>query len=219
MRKMSLLYYQITRIIEYGNYPDRTREDFKMNQMKRTCVWVAMLTVVLAMAASAVAQDKKDTGGGFPEAAPAKKAAPAQPAGDAGSGFPAGKTEAKGAEGAAGKDATTQPADDKPGQKKPGFLDSPMIWVLGGGLVLMWIFMGRSRKKQERKRKEMIASLEKGDKVITIGGIVGTIVEARETEIVIKVNDSSRMTFARWSVRNAGEDVKADKKEDSQEQK
>ena len=89
-----------------------------MNQMKRTCVWIAMLTVVLAMAASAVAQDKKDTGGGFPTGAADKKAAPAkpdQPTGDAGGGFPTGKAETKDAKDATGKDAATQPADGQPG--------------------------------------------------------------------------------------------------------
>ena len=42
--------------------------------------------------------------------------------------------------------------------------------------------------------------------------------EARETEIVVKVDDNTRMKFARWAVRNAGQAAEDDKKKDSQEQ-
>jgi len=64
----------------------------------------------------------------------------------------------------------------------------------------------------------MIEALKKGDKVVTIGGICGTIVEAKPTEIVIKVDDNTKIKFARWAVRAAGEDAAADKKKDTNDQ-
>jgi preprotein translocase subunit YajC len=120
------------------------------------------------------------------------------------------------AEGAEGEAPATQPGS----QKKPAspFGDNIFLFVMIGGFILLYLFMSRSRKKQEKKRKEMLSQLGKGDKIITIGGIVGTIVEARDTEVVVKVSDNTRMTMARWAIRNAGEEVQDDKKSDTQEE-
>ena len=84
--------------------------------------------------------------------------------------------------------------------------------VLLGGFVLLYFWMGRSRRKQEAKRKQMIASLKKGDKIVTIGGIVGTIIEARPDEVTVKVDETSnvRMKFARWAIRGPSEEAKQD---------
>jgi preprotein translocase subunit YajC len=81
--------------------------------------------------------------------------------------------------------------------------------VLLGGFVLLYFWMGRSRRKQESKRKEMLSNLKKNDKIVTIGGIIGTVVEAKPDEITIKVDESSnvRMKFARWAVRGAAADA------------
>ena len=56
----------------------------------------------------------------------------------------------------------------------------------------------------------MLAALKKGDKVTSIGGIVGTIMDVREDEVVVKVdeNNNVRMRFARWAVRGTGDDAK-----------
>ena len=106
----------------------------------------------------------------------------------------------------------TQPATEEDGDvggDGGGFLRNmaPML-LLGGGLVLLFVFMGRGRRKQEQQRREMIANLKKGDKVTSIGGIVGTVVEVREDEITVKVdeNTNTRMRFARWAVRTIGDE-------------
>ncbi len=84
-----------------------------------------------------------------------------------------------------------------------------LLIFLGGAIVLMYVWMGRSRKKQEAKRKEMLSQLSKGDKVLTIGGIAGTVIETKGDEVVIKVDETSnvRMRFARWAIRGVGADA------------
>ena len=84
-----------------------------------------------------------------------------------------------------------------------------LLIFLGGAIVLMYVWMGRSRKKQESKRKEMLSQLSKGDKVLTIGGIAGTVIETKGDEVVIKVDETSnvRMRFARWAIRGVGADA------------
>lgn len=118
--------------------------------------------------------------------------------------------ESKPAENADSK--KTEP-DKKPG----GWMQDPntMIMVMIGGIVLLYIFMGRSKRKQAAKRKEMLGSLAKGNKITTIGGIIGTVVEVRPDEVTIKVDETNngRMHIARWAIRGVGEQAKTENPE------
>jgi preprotein translocase subunit YajC len=89
------------------------------------------------------------------------------------------------------------------------FGTSWMLLLMLGGFMVLWIFMGRSRRKQQQKRKEMLSQLKKGDKVITIGGILGTVMEVRANEISVKVDETNntRMHFARWAIQSVGEEA------------
>ncbi len=86
-----------------------------------------------------------------------------------------------------------------------------MIMIFGVLAIFMFI-TSNSRKKQQRKHQDMLSNLKKGDKVVSIGGIVGTIVECREDEIVVKTDETNntRMKFARWAIRGTGETAKED---------
>ena len=88
----------------------------------------------------------------------------------------------------------------------------PMLLGLVALMILMFWWTGRSRRRQEAKRKELLGSLKKGDKITTIGGIIGTVVEVRENEVVVKTDESSnvRTKFARWAVREVGDGPKGD---------
>ena len=84
-------------------------------------------------------------------------------------------------------------AQDQP-QQPPGFLQSPMFFPFMIGLMLLfWVVvvlpMGR---RQKREQEQMLAKLSRGAKVVTSGGIVGTIVSAKEgeDEIVIRSEDT-----------------------------
>ena len=59
-------------------------------------------------------------------------------------------------------------------------------------LFALMIFMSsRTQKKQKRQQEEMIASIGRHDRVETIGGIIGTVAELRDAEVVIKVDEST----------------------------
>lgn len=81
----------------------------------------------------------------------------------------------------------------------------------GGIMMLLPIMLGvmifmtfRSQSKEKKKRAQLISSLAKGDKVQTIGGIIGNVVEIRDTEVVIKIdeNTNTKMKFARSAIQN-----------------
>ena len=78
------------------------------------------------------------------------------------------------------------------------------MWLPLLGIMFLLIFFSFRGQRKERKRKEaMLASVKKHDKVQTIGGIMGSVVEIKPTSIVLKVDESSntRMTFARSAVQ------------------
>jgi preprotein translocase subunit YajC len=56
------------------------------------------------------------------------------------------------------------------------------------------------RKKQEKRHKETIASLKRGDKVVTIGGLKGEVARVKEDTLVLKVSETTEMEFVKKAV-------------------
>lgn len=71
-------------------------------------------------------------------------------------------------------------------------------------LVLMfaifYFLIIRPQQKRQRERNQMLENLQRGDKVVTIGGLHGTIVDLTEDKVVLKVSDNVRLTFERQAV-------------------
>ena len=83
----------------------------------------------------------------------------------------------------------------------------PMLLLL----AVMWIFMLRGKKNEQRQREEMLNTLKRGDRIQTIGGVLGTVVDVRDAEVVVKVDESSntKMTFIRSAIHRVVTDKKA----------
>lgn len=72
-----------------------------------------------------------------------------------------------------------------------------MVVLLG----VMYFMMIRPQKKRQKEEQEMRSSLEIGDEIITIGGIVGKVVTIREEDLVIETGaDRTKMKIQRWAV-------------------
>ncbi len=78
-------------------------------------------------------------------------------------------------------------------------------------IAILYFLIIRPQKKRDKEAKQMIASIAKGDKVVTIGGIHGTVVAVRETTVVIKVDDNSRVEFSKSAVSSVIEKKGASK--------
>jgi len=76
----------------------------------------------------------------------------------------------------------------------------PMIWLLPGMLLVMILFSTMSGRKEKKKRAELMSSVQKGDKVQMLGGIIGTIHEIADDEIVLNV-ETGRIRFARTALQ------------------
>lgn len=66
--------------------------------------------------------------------------------------------------------------------------------------VVFYFLLIRPQQKKQKDRNAMLSALTKGDKVVTIGGLHGTIVEITDDIVVLKVNDVTKLTFDRSSI-------------------
>ncbi|MDD3902631.1 MAG: preprotein translocase subunit YajC [Sphaerochaeta sp.] len=77
-------------------------------------------------------------------------------------------------------------------------------------IVIFYFLIIRPQKKRDKETKTMLASIKKGDKVVSIGGIHGTVVAVKETTVVVKVDDTTRLEFSRSAISSI-----VDRKSDS----
>lgn len=97
-----------------------------------------------------------------------------------------------GAPGTTGAPTTTPPA----GQ------DS-MLSILILPLTLFAIFyflVFRPQRKEQKRRMEMLSQVKKGDKVLTHAGIIGTLVNMKDDEVTVEVDDNVRIRFSRAAI-------------------
>lgn len=81
-------------------------------------------------------------------------------------------------------------------------------------LAVMYFMMIRPQKKRQKEEQEMRSSLEIGDEIITIGGIVGKVVTIREEDIVIETGaDRTKMKIQRWAINTNVTKTEQHKKE------
>lgn len=59
--------------------------------------------------------------------------------------------------------------------------------------VIMWFFMIRPQRKQQKELEKFRNALKKGDKVVTIGGIYGEVAEIKDKTVIIKVDGETKL--------------------------
>jgi len=65
------------------------------------------------------------------------------------------------------------------------------LLFIGGIFVIMYFILFREPRKRQRQQQKMIQSIKKNDKVRTVGGIIGIVVDVKDDEIVLKVDESN----------------------------
>ncbi len=84
------------------------------------------------------------------------------------------------------------------GTQQQGYLTIALYFGLF--LTIFYIFIVLPRKKQEKKHKEVLASLKRGHKVVTIGGLCGEISKIMDDAVMIKINDSTEIEFLKRAI-------------------
>ena len=97
----------------------------------------------------------------------------------------------------------------------PGGLGSTIVMMVAM-LGIFYVMLIRPENKRKKEAEQMRSSVRKGDKITTIGGIVGTVVDVKENNIVIETSaDQVRVEFAKWAISSnetAAENAKAEAK-------
>ena len=87
-----------------------------------------------------------------------------------------------------------------------------LIWTFLTFIAIFAIFyflVIMPQRKQQQEVKNMVAELKTGDEVVTNGGIIGKIIEVRETSFIIRSADKSNLEIARSAVvGRRGDEVK-----------
>lgn len=78
----------------------------------------------------------------------------------------------------------------------------PLALIVGVFVIMMYTG-SRGRKNEQKQRDSMLTNMKRGDRVETIGGILGAVVEVRDTEVVLKVDEGSntKIKFARAAIK------------------
>jgi len=93
-----------------------------------------------------------------------------------------------------------------------GIRSIPLPFLLIPIFALMLIVQMRNKKRTETAQKERLNAIKRGDRVQTIGGIIGNVVQAEESRILIKVDESNNTKI--WFARSAVGRVLGEEKTD-----
>ena len=67
-------------------------------------------------------------------------------------------------------------------------------------IVVMYFFMVRPQQKKQKEIVKWRESLKKGDKIVTVGGIYGTIAEVKDTFLLVEVDNNVKLRVDKTSV-------------------
>lgn len=82
----------------------------------------------------------------------------------------------------------------------------PMVAIIG----LMYLMVIRPQKKKEKQLQEMLKKLTVGTNIVTVGGIMGKIVNIKDDEITIESGvEKTKVKIQRWAIKDVEKTVEA----------
>jgi preprotein translocase subunit YajC len=89
------------------------------------------------------------------------------------------------------------PSGESPGSSFMSFI--PIVLMI----VIFYFILIRPSQKKEKDRKKMIEAIQKGDKVLTSGGIYGVVVSVKPEEniVILKISDGTKVEFAKSAIQ------------------
>lgn len=159
------------------------------------CVASGLASLVIGVA-TIVVQEPAGSQAAAAATAPAAAAAPADVAAPAPAAVPAKS-------GVVGEKSAAAPKKAQP--DPPGWVQFLPLAFIG---IMFYMILLRPQQKEQRRRQETLGSLKKSDKVVTTGGIVGTIADLSQDGrfVTLKVDDSTRIRFLRSAIHGLLDD-------------
>ena len=86
-------------------------------------------------------------------------------------------------------------------------------------ILIFYLLIIRPQNKKRKETEKMLSALKKGDKIVTIGGLYGTIHLVKDTTVVIKVDDNVKLEFLRSAISSVTQPSASKEVEDNSEEK
>jgi preprotein translocase subunit YajC len=98
--------------------------------------------------------------------------------------------------------ATTANAWAAGGDAQSGFAQLvPLILIM----VIFWFLLIRPQQKRVKEHRNMIEAIKKGDKVVTSGGIIGTVTDIKDNLVKVEIADNVRVQVKRDTIAGLAE--------------
>jgi len=92
-------------------------------------------------------------------------------------------------------------APQAPAQQQDGGQQGGGLLRMGGFfaivLVIMYLLMIRPQQKKDRERRELLESVRVNDQIITVGGIHGTVTAVKDKELIVRVDEKTKLRLSR----------------------
>lgn len=75
-----------------------------------------------------------------------------------------------------------------------------LIFMIIAIFAVMYFLMIRPQQRQKRQHQDMLSQLSKGDKVVTAGGIHGTVAGVKDNSVIVKIADNVKVEVSRSSI-------------------
>jgi len=67
-------------------------------------------------------------------------------------------------------------------------------------IVIFYFLLIRPQQKRAKQRNAMLGSMKKGDQIVTIGGIHGTVMELQEDTVLLRISEATKVTIDRQAI-------------------
>jgi preprotein translocase subunit YajC len=86
-------------------------------------------------------------------------------------------------------------------------------------IAIFYFLIIRPQNKKQKETRKMLSTLKKGDRIVTIGGIHGTIQSVKESSVIVRVDDTTKVEFSRSAIASVITAAREDEKPEKIEEK
>ncbi|MCX7031580.1 MAG: preprotein translocase subunit YajC [Spirochaetes bacterium] len=95
---------------------------------------------------------------------------------------------------------TAESAGGTTGTASGGMSQWGILIVMPLIILVFYFLVMRPQNKKQKDAKKLLENLRKGDRIITIGGLRGTIVSVKDDAVVLKVDDNTKLEYSKSAV-------------------
>ncbi|MFW6139053.1 MAG: preprotein translocase subunit YajC [Spirochaetota bacterium] len=92
------------------------------------------------------------------------------------------------------------PQSGSTGEGAGGGSPMSLIFMIIAIFAVMYFLMIRPQQRQKKQHQEMLSKISKGDKIVTIGGIHGTVAGVKDNTVIVKIADTVKVELNRSSI-------------------